>query len=180
MRIPLISALMVVVLSLSASTAQAQEAGPQSAVPAELIAGTVGGAALGAAGAYILASTCRPDQGLGTLICLAAAAMIGYVIGVPIGSTMGVNIAGALSGVRGNFLLSVLGAILGEAIGIGIAEVFGEPSESVGVIMALGVIPFLSSAGATLGYNVGAQMAMETQVAEASPTAGTPRYGFVP
>ncbi|OGF55730.1 MAG: hypothetical protein A2Z21_06455 [Candidatus Fraserbacteria bacterium RBG_16_55_9] len=63
---------------------------------------------------------------------------------------------------QGNALLSILGAIGGEAAGLGLGalttKIFGELTEPVGTLIFLGVIPFASSAGASWGYNFGAEM----------------------
>jgi len=136
------------------------QAGPADAVPAELVAGTVGGAAFGVGGGVLLLFSCLAEaEGFGALACIGAA-VIGYVAGVPVGATLGVNVAGSLSGVRGNSLLSGLGAVGGEALGLGITALIAEGTgglpEPIGWTMFLGVIPLLSSAGATWGYNVGA------------------------
>jgi hypothetical protein len=167
MNVRVIASLVVATLFVSAWPTLAQELeprSPQSAVPAELIAGTVGGAALGVAGALILSHACLAQAvGWEALACIGAVAL-GYVIGVPIGSTVGVNVAGSLSGVQGNVLLSALGAIGGEFVGLGFSIIFSplfEDSGSTGVFAALVVIPFLSSVGATVGYNVAAQMTPE-------------------
>ena len=163
-------------LLLSSLTVEAQgseSSDPHSAVSAELIAGTLAGAASGVAGAYLFAVSCVAHaEGWAALACFAAAAL-GYIVGVPVGSVVGVNVAGSLSGVRGNFLLSVLGGIGGGAVGLGfaglLAKVFDGLPESASLAIFLGVVPFLSSAGATLGYNVGAQMvASSTEAAHSS------------
>ncbi len=168
MSVPLRTSLWCTLFILLVSTipVQAQDSDivdPQSAVPLELIAGTVGGAGFGLAGAYLASVACLAQaEGWEGLACIGFAAL-GYLIGVPVGSTVGVNIAGLLSGVHGNVLLSALGAIGGEVAAIGFAALIAGAAdglpESVNIAMFLGVIPFASSAGATLGFNVGAQTA---------------------
>ena len=143
--------------------AAAQVEEPRDAVAWELLGGTLGGALFGVGGGYLAAVSCLADaQGLGALACIVAA-MLGYVAGLPVGVTLGVNAVGSLSGVQGNVLLSALGAVLGEAAGLGlvalVSNAMGDLPEAVGWTLILGAVPFLSSVGATLGYNVGARMA---------------------
>lgn len=168
MSVPLRTSLWCTLLILLVSTipVQAQDSKrpePESAVPLELVAGTVGGAGFGLAGAYLAAAACLAQaEGWEGFACIGFA-VLGYLIGVPVGSTVGVNIAGLLFGVHGNVLLSALGAIGGEVAAIGFAALIvgvadGLP-ESVNIAMFLAVIPFASSAGATLGFNVGARAA---------------------
>jgi len=136
----------------------------------ELVAGTLGGLAFGAAGGYLLLQSCLAEaEGLEALACIFSG-LLGYAIGLPIGSTIGVNAAGALLGVRGNLILSFLGAIGGELLGTGVfvlaVSLSGDLPETLGLIIVFGVVPLLSSAGATLGFNAGARLAepMETSM----------------
>jgi hypothetical protein len=168
MRPLIVAILLLVLVGFSA------QAGSADAIPAELIAGTVGGAAFGVGGGAIMLFSCLAEaEGFGALACIGAA-VIGYALGVPVGATLGVNVAGSLSGVQGNLLLSALGAVGGEALGLGItalvAQGAGGLPEPLGWTMFLGVIPFLSSAGATWGYNVGAQ-ATGTSALQPQPEA---------
>jgi hypothetical protein len=61
-------------------------------------------------------------------------------------------------GVEGDPVLAALGAILGEALGIGVLSVIyrgGGVTDEVTVAAALGLVPFLSAVGAAMGYNAG-------------------------
>lgn len=163
-------------LAWSASPVSAQPL-PSDAVPVELIAGTLGGATLGIGGFLVAFSTCAADVedvegwgAIGAAIACAAFGVLGYAIGVPVGATAGVNLAGSLSGVQGNFLLSALGAVGGDIVGLGLSGLVASMSEempdALAALLVLGVVPLSSSAGATLGYNVGARMKSDTPTDE--------------
>lgn len=156
-------------VSVPSLLAQEELPNPQAAVPAELIAGTLGGAALGLAGTYIASTACLSHvQGWAAFGCIAYAAL-GYLVGVPLGSVVGVHVAAAHYHVQGNLLLSILGGIGGEAAGLGCAalatKIFGDMTEPFGTLMFLGVIPFSSSVGAAWGYNAGARSVARLELA---------------
>jgi hypothetical protein len=81
-----------------------------------------------------------------------------------------VNVAGSLASVQGHIFLSALGAVLGEAAGLGIASLvinaFDDLPEPLGWGLFLGVVPLMSSAGATLGFNVGARVRPPSEASE--------------
>ena len=160
---------------LGLGTAQDQGASPEGAVNAELFWGTLSGIGIGVGGTLlgfaIAAPICSgittgagdPLSGLfANIICMGIGGTIGYVIGVPVGTTVGVNITGELSGVKGNLPLSILGAIGGEGVGV-VVSIPVSQVPLVNLLMSTVGIPFLSSAGATLGYNLDAQMVQETE-----------------
>jgi len=154
-------ALAVVLTLLPAVVATAQPS-PRDAVPAELIAGTLGGAVVGVGSGYAATVACASQaEGWAALACIGYG-VLGYLIGVPIGSTVGVHLAGSAWGIDGNTWLCVLGAVGGEAGGLliasGISSLYDDdPPEAFLVFSFLGVTPFASSAGATWGFNVGAR-----------------------
>ena len=139
---------------------------PSEAVTTELIAGTAGGAALGFGSAYLLGQLCLSQTtGLDSIGCIAFI-LLGYLVGMPTGAILGVNLAGSGSGVQGNLWLSILGGIGGGAIGMlaagALNNAVGEQVPAfVGAALFLGVWPFLASLGATWGYNSGAKLAPE-------------------
>ena len=147
--------------------AAAQPTSPQEAVPAELMAGALGGALAGAGGAYAAIAVCAADaEGWDALACIGYG-VLAYLVGVPVGSTVGVHIAGAAWGVDGNTLLSVLGAVGGEVGGLlitsGLGALQDDPPEAFQVFAFLGLTPFASSAGATWGFNVSAKMSRDAE-----------------
>jgi len=88
--------------------------------------------------------------------------MWGYVIGVPVGATLGVSLVGYWSSASGNFLLAGVGAVIGEAVGIAsvlyASDLLHGKVDSTAMFWAsLLVIPAFSSLGATLGFNMGAR-----------------------
>jgi hypothetical protein len=139
---------------------------PKEAQSTELIAGTAGGAALGFGSAYLLGELCLSQTtGLDSIGCITFI-LIGYALGLPTGAIVGVNLAGAHSGVQGNLWLSILGGIGGGAIGIltaaSLNNAVGEQVPGfVGAALFLGLAPFLASLGATWGYNSGAKLTPE-------------------
>ena len=160
-------ALAVGLLLVMPTVASYAQASPRDAVPAELAAGTLGGAVVGGGTAYLAAAICAADaDGWEALACIAYGAL-GYVVGLPIGTTVGVHIAGAAWGVDGNTLLSVLGAIGGEAGGLlitsGLGALQDDPPEAFQVLAFLGLTPLASSAGATWGFNVGATLSRNSE-----------------
>ncbi len=138
---------------------------PGQAVPAELFWGTLGGAAFGVGGFFGAFALClasvSDSSGWAALGC-AILGIYGYGLGVPIGTTLGVSWAGARAGVQGSVLLSALGAVLGEVLGLGILIGISnalEGSDELMIPLAVGFVPLMSALGATLGYNLGAQVA---------------------
>lgn len=165
-----ICTLLGLIVALGSGSAFAGPESPQDVVPLEVLGGTLGGAAFGVAGGAIAFVTCIGEaQGFEALGCAILAAF-GYAIALPIGSTLGVNVAGSLAGVQGRVLLSALGAVLGEAAGLGIAALvinaFDDLPEPLGWGLFLGVVPLMSSVGAALGYNVGARVRPPGEAAE--------------
>ena len=158
-RIVLILALCgLLALSALAPAAEAGDGG--MLFTTQVVAGTVGGALLGLAGFWGATWWCLAsagDAGLGALACFITG-VYGYLIGVPLGATLGVTASGASFGVEGNTLLAALGAILGEALGIGLLSVIYEGTagaDEAVMAAALGLVPFVSAVGATMGYHAG-------------------------
>ena len=150
----------------TAMGANAQPMAPQAAVPAELAAGTLGGAVVGVGTAYVATAVCASQaDGYAALACIGYG-LLGYLVGVPVGATVGVHWAGSAWGVEGNTWLSALGAVGGEAGGLLIAGGLGalyedDPPAALIAVAYLGWTPFASSAGATWGFNVGAKRSAE-------------------
>ena len=158
---------MTVALAMTAAAgADAQTITPRDAVPAELAAGTLGGAVLGVGGAYVATVACASEaEGWAVLACIGYG-VLGYLVGVPVGSAVGVHVAGSAWGVEGNTWLSLLGAVGGEAGGLlsssGLGALGGEePPEALQIVSLLGLTPLASSAGATWGFNVGARLSAD-------------------
>jgi len=161
----------LLILTLGVGTASfptfrtyARVASPQEAVHAELLMGTLGGAAggvLGFFGTFALCMASGEDTtGWGSLIC-AILGIYGYGVGVPVGAALGVNLTGNALGVRGSVFLSALGAALGFGAGAFGLAVVGEATGGDDPLIlgtALVVVPFTSALGATLGYNLGARL----------------------
>lgn len=161
--------IMTVALTMTAAVgADAQPMAPRDAVPAEVVAGTLGGAVLGVGSAYVATLACASQaEGWAALACIGYG-VLGYLVGVPVGSTVGVHLAGSAWGIEGNTWLSVLGAVGGEAGGLLVASGLGalsgdEPPEALQVVSLLGLTPLASSAGATWGFNVGARLSTERE-----------------
>ncbi len=85
----------------------------------------------------------------------------GYVIGVPLGATLGVSLVGHLNGISGNFWLAAAGAIVGETLGISasiaLANLLQTEWPIAMWISTLTAIPVSSALGATIGFNLGAR-----------------------
>lgn len=87
--------------------------------------------------------------------------IVGPNLGIPPGATfLGVSVAGALVGVRGNLLLAFLGSMVGTVIGAVLAGHWViEPTD-----FSLVVNPVTMAAlGATIGYNIGATVFENTE-----------------
>ncbi|MGY4707055.1 hypothetical protein ACVNPS_04795 [Candidatus Bipolaricaulota sp. J31] len=147
----------LLVLSVLAPAAEAGDGG--IVFTTQVVAGTVGGALLGLAGFWGATWWClasAEDAGPGALACFITG-VYGYLIGLPLGTTLGVIASGMSFGVEGNALFAVLGAILGEALGIGLLSLIHDGTGGVDeatVAAALGLVPFASAVGATMGYHV--------------------------
>jgi hypothetical protein len=105
-------------MGLSAPVAHAQPA--ESGDFGGLVLGGSIGALVGGVGGGLAAyGLCRATTAAGPwadLACLAGAMLFGYVPGVSLGATVGVNIVGSSQKIEGNVWLALGGAILGEAL----------------------------------------------------------------
>lgn len=93
-----------------------------------------------------------------TLISL----IVGPNVGIPPGATfLGVTLAGAIVGVRGNWLLAFAGSIVGTIVGATVAGNWViEPTD-----FSLVVNPVTMAAlGATIGYNIGATVSQNHEL----------------
>jgi hypothetical protein len=153
----------------------AQELKPQKQLSdylwVEVASGTVGAVAGGFIAAYAVSGV-NPFQlfflpcgeGLGSLICGAykAMAFLGFLIGVPVGSTLGVGIAGSFNHVRGNILLAFGGAIAGEALGFSVLNaasgLLSGFSGEGRVLVILSTLVLSTVLGTTYGYNINATL----------------------
>jgi hypothetical protein len=128
------------------------------------VQGAIVGGGLGFYATYwtlSLVQPCPPTQPerraceLGTsLISL----IVGPNLGIPPGATfLGVALAGAIVGVQGNVFLAFAGSIVGTIVGTAVAGNWVlEPTD-----LSLVVNPVTMAAlGATLGYNIGATIAL--------------------
>ncbi|MCL6643178.1 MAG: hypothetical protein K6T71_07660 [Candidatus Bipolaricaulota bacterium] len=169
--------LALVVVLLYGLEAQAQPTQSHDAAVLEFVIGSISSLGVGIGGALAGYSIKLPDVEAcrrrlsceGKTFCLDFCefeafpyAMWGYVIGVPVGATLGVSLVGYWSGASGNFLLASIGAGIGEAVGI--ASVLyasnllqGKVDSTQMIWASLLVIPAFSSLGATLGFNIGAR-----------------------
>jgi len=128
----------------------------------EVLGGWLGGVGGGIGGFFLGFFLCLSSlgdaPGLAGLGCLVGGGGLGYLIGTPVGSTLGVSIVGALNGVEGNLLLGFVGGMAGEGAGIlTVATLAGIGFDSdLGGFAYLGAIPLVSAVGAALGYNADA------------------------
>lgn len=141
-----------VVLALLVMGAPALTAGPEDAILPEFLAGTLGGYAGAAIGAYTLSwAFSLGATGWDALARVILGAFLGFAGGTIVGSSLGVIAAGSLFGVEGNVGLCFLGAAAGTGVVFGIAIALDIPET---------VLPFappIAAAGATAGFNVGAR-----------------------
>lgn len=128
----------------------------------EVLGGWLGGVGGGIGGFFLGFFLCLGSlgdaPGLAGLGCLVGGGGLGYLIGTPVGSTLGVSIVAALNGVQGNLLFGFVGGVAGEGAGILTVATLagiGLDSDFDGGAYLVGV-PLVSALGATLGYNVDA------------------------
>ncbi len=152
----LVSSILLVILPAHGAPRDVEFAG-------QVIVGTAGGALLGMVGSWVGSGVCRATAGEGEDVATLCRmpGIYGYLLGVPVGATLGVGIAGASFGMEGDLFLTAAGAVVGEALGIGILAVLqGTVGEgSVSFAAAYGLVPFLSAALATMGYGLGSNAA---------------------
>ena len=153
-------ALMLGLLGLSMLSAVPTVAvGQDARFTGEVILGTAGGALLGLAGNWIGTRVCeiKAGEGMDTAELCWLPGVYGYLVGVPLGATLGVGVAGASLGMQGNHLLAAAGAVVGEALGLGILAVLrgALEREEAFFAAAYGLVPFLSAAFAATGYGTG-------------------------
>lgn len=128
-----------------------------AAFAGQVIAGTAGGALFGAAGHWLGIEICGARAGGDVTARCWPAGVYGYAVGVPLGAALGVCLAGASYGIAGDQFLAAAGAVVGEALGLGVLAMiegtFGQ--EELSFIAAYGLVPFLSAALSTTGYRMG-------------------------
>ena len=133
-------------------------AGPEFA--GQVVVGTVGGALFGALGNWVGIRVCQVNEkdGVDSAEHCWEAGMYGYLLGVPLGATLGVGWAGSSFGMRGDHLLAAVGAVVGEALGAGILVALQDvlPGPEAAFATAYGLVPFLSAALSATGYHSGA------------------------
>lgn len=130
----------------------------------EVLGGWLGGVGGGIGGFLLTYALCLQAVnlgGYGSLVCVGLGA-IGYGVGAPVGAAVGVNVAGNLNHVQGNWFLSFLGGIAGggvAAAAVGALDRAGLNHPALMLpLLGLGV-PLGSAFGAALGYNIDAKLA---------------------
>ncbi len=142
----------IVALALLLAGGSAFAVQPEDVVLPEFLAGTLGGYAGAVIGAYTLSwAFAAGATGWDALGRAIFGAFLGFTGGTVVGSSLGVIVAGSLLGIDGNIGLCFLGAAAGTGVGFGIGIAFNI-SETV-----LPLTPPIAAAGATVGFNVGAQ-----------------------
>lgn len=122
--------------------------------------GALGGALAGSEGLHFL---CHQLPGIGwNDITCAFFGLFGYLIGVPLGATVGVGITGRIQKAPGNIWAALLGAAAGEGVAVGaiiLLSAFVENNPAFqGLASALGpfftyfAIPVSAGFGAAWGY----------------------------
>lgn len=140
----------LVVISLLVSMSPAVR-GRRAEFAGQVIVGTVGGALMGAVGSLVGARICAA----GGDRCQAP--VYGYLVGIPLGATLGVGIAASAFGLEGDYPLAAVGAVVGELLGVGILAVLrGTLGEEATFAAAYGLVPFLSATLSATGFRAGA------------------------
>jgi hypothetical protein len=124
----------------------------------QVIVGTAGGALFGLVGNWVGTRICEitAEEGANTGELCWLPGVYGYLAGVPLGASLGVGLAGTSLGAQGDYLLAAAGAVVGEALGVGVLMVLRGTLESEEAFFAAayGLVPFLSAAFAATGYNM--------------------------
>lgn len=115
----------------------------------EVLLGSIGSISVGAFGA-ITGFSMANDEGW---FAGYKEAILGYVIGSTLGSSLGVCIIGTSGNETGSFGTTLGGSILGTAIGIGLLYISVEDNATMGFIS----FTLAQSAGATIAFNVSAR-----------------------
>lgn len=129
---------------------------PSTYFLAEVIGGSAGALAGGWVGGAVGATFFCPKSGCAGFQDLANA-LLGYLAGNAIGGIIGTIVVGSLNRVKGNILLALVGAVVGDAVGFlltaTVVNLFGSNFSAPSMLI---LMPVLSGLGATLGYNIGA------------------------
>ncbi len=138
-----------------ASQSPARAPSPWDFYLEEALAGSLGAAAGGFGGAFLLVTLfCRDQTGLEGLGCALSSIFMGGIGGGALGATLGVSLDGwFLHHVQGNLLLAPLGGALGLVGSVLFVTNLQFPPGFGLALTALG-----TGLGAALGYNVGAQI----------------------
>ncbi len=126
---------------------------PEDAVRSEFWVGTLTGYAVGIGGLFGVSAIVSAGCG-GGWECFGRAilgALIGYTGGSAVGASLGVWATGNAYGVDGNVTLCFLGGMGGAATSAALGLIVGVPELLV-------LVPPAAAAGATAGFNVGAEL----------------------
>lgn len=115
----------------------------------ELLLGSIGSIGFGIAGASIGTGLSNDEGWFADL----GEAIIGYLIGSTLGSSLGVYIIGASGDEKGSFGSTLGGSILGTAVGIGLLYITADNNAIIGFIS----YTLAQSAGATIAFNASAR-----------------------
>jgi len=148
------------------------EAQPVAAFGYEVLGGWVGAAGGGVGGFMIGLLLClltlSDHSGFQALGCFVGGGTLGYLLGTPLGATIGVSVVGHFNHIQGNVWMGLLGGFLGEGAGIltlsGLVGI-GVDSDFGGVGYVLGV-PLISALGTATGFNIGAEVVPQPEAAE--------------
>ena len=110
-------------------------------IAGEILCGFAGSLVLGYAGVVLGRSTVEDNGWFSGL----AETILGYTIGATIGSTLGVYLIGCIGGETGSFGATLVGSLLGDALGWGIILTQSEISWIITIIPAI---------GACIGFNL--------------------------
>ncbi len=130
-----------------------------------VLGGSIGALVGGVGGGLTAYGICRATTASGPwadLVCLAGAVFFGYMPGIPVGATVGVNIAGSFQKVQGNVWTALLGASLAGGIAFFVSDwalrSLGDTPNAQAIrdiaipIVFFGVIPISAGTGAAWGY----------------------------
>ncbi len=141
----------IVIVALVAGGVWAAE--PQEAVRSEFWVGTLAGYAVGIGGMFGVSALASAgcDGGWECFGRAIVGAFLGYTGGSAVGASLGVWATGNAYGVEGNVALCFLGGVGGAATSAGLALLVEIPELLV-------LVPPAAAAGATAGFNVGAEL----------------------
>jgi len=182
-------------------------ADPNDYFVAELIGGSVGalgggvaGGAVGALADILVCPALYPGKSLACDVFPGPGAGIGYIVGIPVGTVIGVYTVGSMNHAQGNLWLSSLGALVGESVGVGITVLLinllgytfgmidGIDSSTAAIVSVsaavavLVVVPVVTALGAVIGYNVGATVEQPppTPVSPQAESSCLECHGYIP